>query len=147
MLFSPEPLQPGTLAPPIQCKDDQGQDFDLSAHRGQKVVLVFYPADNTPTCTAQLCELRDSYAELSRHGALVLGINTFGGESHAAFRAKHNLPYPLLVDAGKRIAKAYRSSGLFVVRRTVYVIDEHGVIRYAQRGKPPVGEILAALTS
>jgi thioredoxin-dependent peroxiredoxin len=145
MIFSSEPLAPGTPAPPILCQDDRGQQFDLTSLRGRKVVLVFYPADNTPTCTTQLCELRDAYAEIERAGAVVLGINSFGAESHAAFRAKHNFPYRLLADRGKRVAKLYRAGGLFVVKRTVYVINEEGLICYGMRGKPPVAEILEAL--
>ncbi len=145
MLFSSDPLPAGTPAPPFRCPDEQGREVDLEALRGKKVVLVFYPADNTPTCTKQLCELRDAYGELEQRGALVFGINSFGSGSHAGFRAKHNLPYPLLIDKGKRIAKLYRTDGLVVVKRTVYVIDEQGVIRFAKRGKPPVEEILAAL--
>jgi thioredoxin-dependent peroxiredoxin len=145
MIFSSEPLALGTPAPPILCRDDRGESFDSASLRGRKVVLVFYPADNTPTCTAQLCELRDAYEEIERAGAVVVGINSFGAESHAAFRAKHNFPYRLLADRGKRVAKLYQASGLFVVKRTVYVVDEEGLIRFGKRGKPSISEILEAL--
>jgi peroxiredoxin Q/BCP len=146
MLFFPEPLPEGSRAPEFRCRDDRGQEFALSERRGTKVVLVFYPADNTPVCTAQLCELRDSYAQLAESGAAVYGINTFGAASHSTFREKHRLPFPLLVDSGKRVAKLYRANGWFVVKRTVYVIDEDGVIVFARRGRPAVEEILAAVT-
>ncbi len=77
-------------------------------------------------------------------GAAVYGINPGSEARHAGFRERHKFPFPLLVDTGKRVAKMYRCAGVFV-KRTVYVIDEKGVIQYAKRGKPPVNEILTAL--
>lgn len=143
MLFE-KPLKPGVPAPPFICPDERGQVFILNQQRGKKVVLVFYPADDTPGCTSQLCALRDNYEKLAGRGAAVYGINPAGGESHEKFRTKHGFPFPLLVDAGKRVARLYRCGGL-LVKRTVYVIDANGVIRYSRRGAPPVEEILSVL--
>ncbi len=142
--FRSRPLPPGTPAPPFICPDDQDHVFILNQQRGRKVVLVFYPGDDTPVCTEQLCELRDRWQQIKACGAVVFGVNPATAESHRKFRHKHGLPFPLLVDAGRRVARLYRCGGL-IVKRTVYVIDEHGVIRYARRGRPSADEILAAL--
>jgi peroxiredoxin Q/BCP len=144
-LFTTKPLPAGSTAPLFTCLDEQGQEFVLQEQRGQSVVLVFYPMDYTPVCTSQLCALRDHYEEIRQRGALVFGINPGGEARHAGFRARHSFPFPLLVDAGKRVARIYRCAGI-LIKRTVYVIDEKGVIRYARRGNPPVEEILAALS-
>lgn len=146
MMFTSKPLAPGTPAPPFICPDERGRVFILNQQRGKKVVLVFYPADDTPVCTKQLCELRDHYEEIRKTGAVVFGVNPGDGESHKRFQEKHKLPFPLLVDAGKRVAKLYKCGG-WLVKRTVYIIDEKGVIRYAKRGRPPVDELLEALRS
>jgi len=146
MMFTSKPLEPGTPAPPFICPDERGRVFILNQQRGKKVVLVFYPADDTPVCTKQLCELRDHYDEIRKTGAVVFGVNPGDGESHKRFQEKHKLPFPLLVDAGKRVAKLYKCGG-WLVKRTVYIIDEQGVIRYARRGRPPVSELLEALRS
>jgi peroxiredoxin len=89
--------------------------------------------------------LRDNYSRYLKRNVALFGINPRRAASHAAFHAKLNLPFPLLVDEGQRIARAYRSAGL-VPRRTVYAIDERGVIRFARRGAPSTAEILASLT-
>ena len=144
-LFTTKPLPAGSTAPLFTCLDEQGKEFVLEEQRGQSVVLVFYPMDNTPVCTSQLCALRDNYQEIRERSALVYGINPAGEARHAGFRARHSFPFPLLVDTGKRVARMYRCAGI-LVKRTVYVIDEKGVIQYARRGNAPVEEILAALS-
>ncbi|MCW5979539.1 MAG: peroxiredoxin [Bryobacteraceae bacterium] len=142
-LFS-EPLKPGTPAPPFICRDEKGNVFILNQQRGKNVVLVFYPSDNTPVCTKQLCEFRDKWEQVLARNAVVYGVNPGLAEKHAGFREKHQFPFPLLVDDSQRVAKLYKASGL-IVKRTVYVIDPQGTIAYGKRGKPPVEEVLAAV--
>ena len=138
-----DPLPVGSPAPPFTAPDQDGPVFVLNLNRNKTVILIFYPADNTPTCTKQLCEMRDAWETVQARGGYVAGINPGDAASHQGFRDKHNLPFPLLVDSGKRIAKLYNCGGL-IVKRTVYVIGKDGKIVYARRGKPLVEEILAA---
>jgi peroxiredoxin Q/BCP len=140
-----DPLPVGAEAPLFEALDDSGAPVRLADLRGRPVVLLFYPGDDTPTCTRQLCELRDSYGELSASGAAVFGVNPFGTRSHAAFRAKFSFPFPLIVDAGRRIMRAYRC-GRFIVARTVYVVGADGRIAFAQRGEAPVSAYLPLLS-
>jgi peroxiredoxin Q/BCP len=141
-LFS-DPLPVGTRAPEFSLADDAGHTVSLSALRGKSVVLVFYPGDDTPGCTKQLCQFRDDWSEAQARGVEVFGVNPQSAGSHQKFQARYEFPFPLLVDEGKRVASLYRAGGL-IVRRTVYLIGPDGVIRYARRGKPPVSEVLAA---
>ena len=143
MLFS-KPLATGVAAPPFICPDEEGHVFILNQQRGKNVVLVFYPADDTPVCTAQLCELRDAWERLEAHDVIVFGINPAHADKHKQFKDKHKFPFPLLVDNAQRVAALYRCKGL-VVKRTVYLIDKEGIIRYSKRGKPSVDEILGVL--
>lgn len=143
-IFSPPLLQPGTPAPDFTARDHERNPVTLSALKGRNVVLVFYPHDNTPVCTRQLCEFRDQSAYAAAQNTLVFGVNNGGEKSHAGFRAKHSLPFPLLVDEDNRIARLYHSRGPLWVIRTVYLIDKDGVIRYARRGKPAPEEVLEA---
>ena len=119
----------------------------LSDLRGrQRIVLIFYPGDNTPVCTAQLCALRDHWEELQSAETAVFGINPAGTERHARFAERHRLPFPLIADIGGRIAAQYGCRALFgLIRRTVFIIDHSGRIAYAQRGNPSPAEILHAL--
>lgn len=143
-LFS-DPLPPGTAAPDFTLADEQGKTVTLSALRGNIVILVFYPGDDTPVCRQQLCELRDRWDELTSAGILAFGINPASKESHVRFRGKNKLPFPLLVDKGKEVASLYNAGGMLWVKRTVYLIDSSGQIRYSRRGKPSTTEILSAL--
>lgn len=138
------PLRPGTPAPDFTLPDQDGNQISLSGLRGTNVVLVFYPADETPTCRQQLCEFRDSWESVKAKNAKVFGINPNNAASHTEFREKRSFPFPLLVDRGQEVAKQYRANGPVVVRRTVYLIGPDGVIRYAQRGKPLPAEVLKA---
>jgi peroxiredoxin Q/BCP len=140
-----KPLEAGTPAPEFTLPDQNGSPVALSALHGRNVLLIFYPGDDTPVCRRQFCELRDSYHTLREKGVAVLGVNPQSASSHAGFREKHGLSFPLLVDAGQRVARLYHCSGLFV-RRTVYLIGPDGRIRYARRGKPSVDEALAGAT-
>ncbi len=132
-----KPLPPGVPAPEFTLPDQDGAPVTLSAYRGRNVVLVFYPGDDTPVCRKQLCEFRDARPA----NAALLGINPQSAASHARFRRRYTLPFPLLVDRGGRVAALYHAGGL-LVRRTVYLIGPDGRIRYARRGKPAPAEVL-----
>jgi len=141
-LFS-VPLPVGTPAPDFSLPDDSGRTVTLSAMRGRPVALIFYPGDDTPGCTKQLCQFRDSWEAARARGIEVFGINPQGPRSHARFREKHRLPFPLLVDQRRRVAALYRAGGP-IVRRTVYLIGPDGMIRFARRGMPSPSEVMAA---
>jgi peroxiredoxin Q/BCP len=139
-LFS-DPLSPGSPAPDFTASDEHGDSVTLSKLRGHNVVLVFYPGDDTPVCTTQLCEFRDHWSEARERNIMVFGVNPAGAGSHERFRSKYKLPFPILIDKGRRIASLYHANGL-IIRRTVYLIGPDGLIRYAMRGKPQVREVL-----
>ena len=139
-----KPLPVGSPAPPFIAPDEEGTVFVLNLNRNKNVVMVFYPGDDTPVCTRQLCELRDNWDRVKAKGGYVVGINPASASKHADFRGKHQYPFPLLVDTGKRIARMYNCAGL-IVRRTVYVVGKDGTIKFAKRGKPSVDEILAVM--
>jgi len=138
------PLQVGSQAPPFALTDENERTVTLKSLKGKPVVLVFYPGDDTSICTKQLCEIRDDWAAFKRLGAAVYGVNGQGAEAHGKFAAKYRFPFPLLVDQGWGMSKAYHA-GWGVVRRTVYVIGPDGRILYAQRGKPSTADILSAI--
>ncbi len=143
-LFS-STLPVGEAAPAFQLKNDKGKAVGLEDFRNQKnVVLIFYPKDDTTICTKQVCEMRDSWAEISARDTVVLGINPGGADSHQRFREKYKLPFDLLIDEDKRVAKLYRAGGL-IVNRTVYLVGKDGRILFAQRGKPSPAEVFTAL--
>jgi peroxiredoxin Q/BCP len=108
-----------------------GGPFRLSDHRGERVVLLFYPGDNTPTCTKQFCSYRDREDELGGLGATMVGISAQDLGSHEGFAGKHGLTVPLLADADKEVAKAYGvSAPVLGTRRAVFIVDEQGAVRY-----------------
>jgi thioredoxin-dependent peroxiredoxin len=139
-LFS-DPLAVGTPAPEFCAVDDSGRTVTLHGIRGKNVVLVFYPGDDTPGCTKQLCDFRDNWNAAKSAGVEVFGVNPQSAGKHAKFRSKFNFPFPLLVDEGRKIAQAYNANGL-IVKRTVYLIGRDGVILFARRGMPPPSEVL-----
>ena len=141
-LFS-DPLPAGSEAPDFSLARQDGKTVRLSKLRGHNVVLVFYPGDDTMVCRKQLCEFRDSWNQARSHNTLVFGINPGGADSHRKFQEKYHFPFPLLVDAGQKVAELYHANGL-MVKRTVYLIGPDGTIRYARRGKPAPQEVLAA---
>jgi len=141
-LFS-SPLAPGTPAPGFSLADDSGRTVTLSALRGKRVVLVFYPGDDTPGCTRQLCQFRDDWSQARAAGVEVFGVNPGSARSHGKFREKFHFPFPLLVDTGQKVAALYHANG-FIVKRTVYGIGADGVIRFARRGMPSPSEVLRA---
>ncbi len=118
-------------APEIKLAADDGTEFVLSDHLGARILLVFYPGDNTPVCTRQLCEYRDGIESFADLGVTVVGISSDGLESHRKFRQKHELPFVLLSDEDLEIADRYGCKGLLGMKRAVFLVDEAGIIRYA----------------
>jgi peroxiredoxin Q/BCP len=140
-LFS-NPLAVGTPAPDFSLAEDSGRVVTLSALRGRSIVLVFYPGDDTPGCTKQLCQFRDRWDAARARGVEVFGVNPQSARSHVKFRQKFHFPFPLLVDQGQKVAALYHANGL-IVKRTVYRIGPDGIIRFARRGMPTPEEVLA----
>ena len=129
-------LNVGDQAPEINAKDENGKTFQLSTHKGKKVVLYLYPKDNTPGCTAQACNLKDNYAELQKRGYEVVGVSADDEVKHQKFITKYDLPFTLLADTDKKVSQDYGVWGLkkFMgkeydgIHRTTFVIDEEGKI-------------------
>ena len=145
-------LEPGDPAPDFFAKDHDGNEWSLENLRGRKVILYFYPADDTPGCTVEACDFRDAHADLSDAGYVVLGVSPQSAGSHRKFAEKHGLNFPLLVDDDLRIAKAYGAAadrpGVFdriplLVKRCTFVIDADGVIVEALYGVKARGHIAA----
>lgn len=141
-LFS-DPLPAGAEAPDFSLPEQGGKSVQLSKLRGSNVVLVFYPGDDTMVCRKQLCEFRDQWEHARDRNVRVFGVNPASAGSHRKFQQKYRFQFPLLVDAGQKVAALYHANGL-MVKRTVYLIGPDGVIRYARRGKPDPAEVLAA---
>jgi peroxiredoxin Q/BCP len=121
--------QVGDQAPDFELPGTDGP-FRLSDHRGERIVLLFYPGDNTMVCTKQFCSYRDRGADFASLDATVLGISSQDLASHEEFIAKHGLNVPLLADVDKQVAKAYSAySSRLGTKRAVIVIDEQGVVR------------------
>ena len=118
-------------APDFNLPSDDGGKFLLSEHLGEKILLVFYPGDNTPVCTRQLCEYRDGIEEFADLGVTVIGISSDDLDSHRAFRDKHDLPFVLLSDTDLLAASLYGSKGALGMKRSVFLVDEKGMVRYA----------------
>jgi peroxiredoxin Q/BCP len=121
----------GEPAPDFELEGTAGR-FKLSEHRGERVVLLFYPGDNTTVCTRQFCSYRDRAEDFSKLNATVVGISSQSLRSHEAFTAKHGLNVPLLADEDRSVAKAYSatSPGIGTTARAVIVIDEQGIVRH-----------------
>ncbi len=120
----------GEPAPDFELAGTDGV-FRLSDHRGERVVLLFYPGDGTPVCTRQFCSYRDRAEDFDALDAVVVGISSQSLDSHEQFTAKHGLTVPLLADVGSRVAKQYGAYGAPLrTKRAVIVIDEEGVVRY-----------------
>ena len=120
----------GEQAPDFELEGTEGT-FRLSEHHGERVVLLFYPGDNTPVCTKQFCSYRDRAEDFSALGATVVGISAQDLGSHEAFVSKHSLNVPLLADPGGEVAAQYDAYNRRLgVKRAVIVIDENGVVRH-----------------
>ena len=124
----------GDRAPDFDLEGTGGRRYSLADAPGAPVVLAFYPADNTPVCTRQLISYRDDLADFASLGARLLALSPQDVDSHEAFAAEHGLSFPLLADTAKAVAEAYGVLGpLGFYRRSVFVIDGRGIIRYAHR--------------
>ena len=149
-------LSVGDKAIPFTAKNQDGQDISLDQYKGKKIILYFYPKDNTPGCTTEACGLRDVYDEILEKGAVVLGVSPDTEASHERFRRKYDLPFHLIADPEHRIAEAYGAWGekkrgqiiRFGIKRITYLIDEQGMIERAWPKVSPkshAGDILKAL--
>jgi len=120
-------------APDFSLKDGNGDAWRLSDQRGKVVVLLFYPGDETPVCTAQMCSVRDRWEDYLATGAEVVGISSDSIESHKKFSEHHSLPLRLLSDSERAVAKQYGALSLIPgrVARSVFVIDANGILRYS----------------
>ncbi|NTV92766.1 MAG: peroxiredoxin [Chlorobiaceae bacterium] len=119
----------GMKAPEFSLPDATGRMISLSDFIGQKVLIIFYPGDDTPVCTAQLCDYRNNVLEFTRRGIVVLGISADTMESHRLFAEKNQLPFTLLSDSEKNIAKAFDALGFLGMSQRAYVlVDEKGVV-------------------
>lgn len=130
-------LQAGDFAPDFTVKDQNGDEIKLSDFRGKRVVLYFYPKDDTPGCTKEACSLRDGFAEFEKNKIKILGVSTDDEKSHQKFISKYELPFTLLADTDHQVADAYESYGekqfmgknyMGVLRKT-FLIDEQGKIK------------------
>ncbi len=141
----------GDVAPDFTLPATGGADVSLSDYRGRPVVLVFYPGDDTAVCTKQLNSYNDELGQFTELNAQVLGISAQDVTSHDAFAGKHGFGFPLLADTDKAIAGLYGTLGpLGFARRSVFIIDADGIVRYAHRAIAgltyrPVKELLAEL--
>jgi thioredoxin-dependent peroxiredoxin len=129
-------LKEGDIAPSFSGKDQNGNTIDLKDFEGRKVVLFFYPKDNTPGCTAEACNLRDNYDGLKEQGYEIIGVSADSEKSHGKFASKFDLPFPLVADTDKKIINDYGVWGpkKFMgreyegIHRTTFVIDAKGII-------------------
>ncbi len=146
-----EPLAAGTMAPEFEAPAHDGTTVKLTALRGRPVVLYFYPKDDTPGCTAEAIAFRDDLPDLTQVGAQVVGVSLDDLDSHKAFAEKHQLTFPLVVDAGGKIARAYGvDTSRGVAKRTTFVIDKDGKIARTFADVKVQGhddEVLAAVKS
>lgn len=139
-------LAVGSKAPDFDLPATGDQQIKLSDYQGKNLIIVFYPKDSTPGCTKQLCALRDDLAMFNDLNTAVLASNPGSLKSHTSFVEKQGYNFPILVDAEKTMAEAYKvlkpEGG---IQRTVYIIDGEGVIRFAQQGMPTDEELAQAI--
>lgn len=129
-------LKQGDKAPAFKAKDQDGNIVSLSDFKGQKVVLYFYPHDNTETCTKEACNIRDNFALLKKKGVVVLGVSEDDEKSHKKFEKKYSLPFTLIADTDHKLLEAYEvwgikkfmGRGFMGTHRTTFLINEKGKI-------------------
>ncbi len=149
--MSARSLNIGDIAPDFELPGTGGRTWTLSEFRGQPVVLVFYPGDDTPVCTKQLNSYNEGLEEFSQLTAQVLGISAQDVDSHERFASRHGLRIPLLADTDKAVAAAYGTLGpLGFPRRSVVIVDRDGIVRYIHRAMAgltyrPVSELVGVL--
>ncbi|MEI7026830.1 peroxiredoxin [Paenibacillus sp. y28] len=140
-------LTKGSKAPAFSAPSTLGTVHLQESLGKKRIVLIFYPKDNTPVCTKQLCAARDSRKQYESAGAEVYGVNPGSLEDHQAFADKHGYDFPLISDTDGRIRQLYdvgKIFGLFGQQRLVYAIEKDGTIVFAQKGNPSTSDILAA---
>ena len=136
-------LNIGDKIPSLLGFDENGNEIKSADYKGKKLVIYFYPKDNTPGCTAQACSLRDNYEEFLKNGYAILGVSADSADSHKNFIAKHNLPFPLIADVDKELIKTFgvwqekKNFGktYMGIVRTTFVIDEEGTIKEKIEGR------------
>ncbi len=149
-------ISSGKSAPDFELKDDTGKSRKLSDFRGHPVILYFYPKDDTPGCTTEACNFRDDYSAYQKAGVTILGVSADTVDSHAKFKAKFNLPFPLLADLDHKICDVYGVWGLKKnmgreyegILRTTFLIDPQGKVSHVYENVRPAEhstELLAAL--
>jgi len=149
-------LQANTMAPDFVLPDETGKDRSLAEFKGKDVVLYFYPKDDTSGCTTEACNFRDDYSAYEKVGVVILGVSPDSTESHAKFKAKYQLPFPLLADEGHKVCELYGTWGKKQmygreyegVLRTTFLIGKDGLVRQVfEKVKPAEhsAEILAAI--
>jgi thioredoxin-dependent peroxiredoxin len=146
-------LQVGDVAPDFELTSDRGPTVKLSSLRGQRVVVYFYPRDDTPGCTAQACGFRDRYVDIQEKNAVVLGISPDSAPAHVKFKTKFNLPFTLLADEDHAVSEAYGVWGeksmlgkkYLGIHRSHFVVDEHGQLIDVQYNIKPAASVEGAL--
>lgn len=136
--MSGSPVQLGGKAPEFTLEADDGTRFDSKSLSGERCLLVFYPGDDTPVCTRQLCDYRDGAGQFADLGVRVIGISKDGRASHEAFKRRHELPFTLLSDPDLAVADRFGVRGALGMKRAVFLLDQEGVVRYAKVEKLPV---------
>jgi peroxiredoxin Q/BCP len=134
--MEPKELKEGDRAPAIKLETDTGEMFDLAAHKGERIILYFYPRADTPGCTVEACEFRDSAKKIAKKGALIVGISPDTVKAQAKFKTKFDLPFMLLADADRKVAAAYGvvkeknmyGKKVMGVARTTFIIGPDGKI-------------------
>jgi len=150
-------LTPGMQAPPFDLMDGEGRPHRLNDYRGKRVILYFYPKDDTPGCTIEACDFRDRNQDLAKKGAVLLGVSADDEVSHQKFAKKYDLPFPLLSDPDHSVASSYEVWGKkkFLGRefegiiRSTFVIGPDGLIEKAMYEVSPLGhaaEVLAGIS-
>ena len=146
-------IEEGKPAPDFELQTDTGESVRLSDFRGKPVVLYFYPKDDTPGCTAEACEFRDSYETYRQRGVEILGVSPDDVASHEKFKSKYKLPFTLLADPEHKTAEAYGVWGersfagkkYMGINRSTFLIDEEGKVARAMIGIKPAGHAAAVL--
>jgi peroxiredoxin Q/BCP len=142
----------GQIAPDFELKDEDGETWRLSDHRGKVVALVFYPRDETPVCTKQMCSMRDRWEDYQASGAEIVAVSVGSVESHKRFANHHNLPQRLLADERGEVARLYNVKSLMGgSQRAVIIIDPTGVVHYRRTMlpvfRPTDDQLLTAIRS
>lgn len=148
-------LQVGDLAPEFETTTDHGNSFRLSDLRGKRIVLFFYPKDDTPGCTTQACGFRDAYPQIEEKNAVVLGVSPDGVKSHQKFKTKYDLPFVLLTDEEHKLAEAYGvwneksmyGNTYMGITRSHFIIDEEGRLVDVQIKISPTDSVEKALAA